>query len=77
MQVIPPLTVNIGTDSVLQTGLHLHDDSNNNANVNGDSANNGVEGSAVRVGLGTQFSFTKNFSTLTISVVVMLIKTGL
>lgn len=26
---------------------------------------NGTEGSAVRVGLGTQFSFTKNFSAYT------------
>ena len=33
--------------------------------ANGDSIDNGVEGSAVRVGLGTQFSFTKNFSAYT------------
>ncbi|MDI5304023.1 molybdopterin-dependent oxidoreductase, partial [Salmonella enterica subsp. enterica serovar Anatum] len=37
----------------------------NDADVNGDSIDNGVEGSAVRVGLGTQFSFTKNFSAYT------------
>ncbi|EMG7530962.1 autotransporter outer membrane beta-barrel domain-containing protein, partial [Escherichia coli] len=33
--------------------------------MNGDSIDNGTEGSAVRVGLGTQFSFTKNFSAYT------------
>ncbi|MGK7245029.1 autotransporter adhesin EhaB [Buttiauxella agrestis] len=42
---------------------YVYDDSNSNsADVNGDSIDNGVEGSAVRVGLGTQFSFTKNFA---------------
>ncbi|EMF0716685.1 autotransporter adhesin EhaB [Citrobacter freundii] len=41
---------------------YVYDDSNNDSDVNGDSIDNGVEGSAVRVGLGTQFSFTKNFS---------------
>ncbi|WBM69889.1 autotransporter adhesin EhaB [Buttiauxella sp. WJP83] len=41
---------------------YVYDDSNgNSADVNGDSIDNGVEGSAVRVGLGTQVSFTKNF----------------
>lgn len=41
---------------------YVYDDSNgNSADVNGDDIDNGVEGSAVRVGLGTQFSFTKNF----------------
>ncbi|WP_410750394.1 autotransporter adhesin EhaB [Citrobacter sp. U14242] len=44
---------------------YVYDDSNNDSDVNGDSIDNGVEGSAVRVGLGTQFSFTKNFSTYT------------
>lgn len=44
---------------------YVYDDSNNDSNVNGDSIDNGVEGSAVRVGLGTQFSFTKNFSAYT------------
>ncbi|EDV2569493.1 autotransporter outer membrane beta-barrel domain-containing protein [Salmonella enterica subsp. enterica] len=44
---------------------YVYDDSNNDADVNGDSIDNGVEGSAVRVGLGTQFSFTKNFSAYT------------
>ena len=39
----------------------LHNDND----VNGDSIDNGTEGSAVRVGLGTQFSFTKNFSAYT------------
>ncbi|MDR9831319.1 autotransporter outer membrane beta-barrel domain-containing protein, partial [Vibrio sp. FNV 38] len=42
-----------------------YDDSNNDNDVNGDSIDNGTEGSAVRVGLGTQFSFTKNFSAYT------------
>ncbi|HII2273274.1 TPA: autotransporter outer membrane beta-barrel domain-containing protein, partial [Escherichia coli] len=40
---------------------YVYDDSNNDNDVNGDSIDNGTEGSAVRVGLGTQFSFTKNF----------------
>jgi outer membrane autotransporter protein len=45
---------------------YVYDDSNgNSADVNGDSIDNGVEGSAVRVGLGTQFSFTKNFAAYT------------
>lgn len=44
---------------------YVYDDSNNDADVNGDSIDNGVEGSAVRVGLGTQFSFTKNLSAYT------------
>ena len=44
---------------------YVYDDSNNDSDVNGDSIDNGVEGSAVRVGLGTQFSFTKNFSAYT------------
>ena len=42
---------------------YVYDDSNgNSSDVNGDEIDNGVEGSAVRVGLGTQFSFTKNFA---------------
>ncbi|MBE0007615.1 autotransporter outer membrane beta-barrel domain-containing protein [Citrobacter freundii] len=44
---------------------YVYDDSNNDSDVNGDSIDNGIEGSAVRVGLGTQFSFTKNFSAYT------------
>ncbi|EFL4495372.1 autotransporter adhesin EhaB [Escherichia fergusonii] len=44
---------------------YVYNDSNNDADVNGDSIDNGTEGSAVRVGLGTQFSFTKNFSAYT------------
>ncbi|EAC1891526.1 autotransporter outer membrane beta-barrel domain-containing protein, partial [Escherichia coli] len=35
---------------------YVYDDSNNDNDVNGDSIDNGTEGSAVRVGLGTQFS---------------------
>ncbi|MGB7803114.1 autotransporter outer membrane beta-barrel domain-containing protein [Buttiauxella sp.] len=42
---------------------YVYDDSNSNsADINGDNIDNGVEGSAVRVGLGGQFSFTKNFA---------------
>ncbi|EGT4254683.1 autotransporter outer membrane beta-barrel domain-containing protein [Citrobacter amalonaticus] len=44
---------------------YVYDDQGNHADVNGDSINNGTKGSAVRVGLGTQFSFTKNFSAYT------------
>ncbi|GDD11366.1 flagellin structural protein [Escherichia coli] len=44
---------------------YVYDDSNNDNDVNGDSIDNGTEGAAVRVGLGTQFSFTKNFSAYT------------
>ncbi|EFG1465591.1 autotransporter adhesin EhaB [Escherichia coli] len=44
---------------------YVYDDSNIDNDVNGDSIDNGTEGSAVRVGLGTQFSFTKNFSAYT------------
>jgi outer membrane autotransporter barrel domain len=44
---------------------YVYDDSNNDSNINGDNIDNGVEGSAVRVGLGSQFSFTKNFSAYT------------
>lgn len=44
---------------------YVYDDSNNDNDVNGDSIDNGTEGSAVRVGLGAQFSFTKNFSAYT------------
>ncbi|MEL5772501.1 autotransporter adhesin EhaB [Escherichia coli] len=44
---------------------YVYDDSNNDNDVNGDSIDNGTEGSAVLVGLGTQFSFTKNFSAYT------------
>lgn len=44
---------------------YVYDDSNNDSDINGDSIDNGVEGSAVRVGVGSQFSFTKNFSAYT------------
>nr|WP_318382441.1 autotransporter outer membrane beta-barrel domain-containing protein [uncultured Enterobacter sp.] len=61
-------TFNYGGDQALTPYFKLayvYDDSNNESDVNGDSIDNGVEGSAVRVGLGTQFSFTKNFSAYT------------
>lgn len=42
---------------------YVYDDANSNsADVNGDSIDNGVEGSAVRAGIGGQFNFTQNFS---------------
>ncbi|MCU6669076.1 autotransporter outer membrane beta-barrel domain-containing protein [Enterobacteriaceae bacterium H4N4] len=44
---------------------YVYDDASEDAKVNGDRIDNGVKGSAVRVGLGTQFSFTKNFSAYT------------
>ena len=44
---------------------YVYDDSSNDATVNGDSIDNGVKGSAVRVGVGSQVSFTKNFSAYT------------
>jgi outer membrane autotransporter protein len=44
---------------------YVYDDSDNSANVNGDEIDNGVEGSAVRVGAGAQFNFTKKFSAYT------------
>jgi len=44
---------------------YVYDDAGEDARVNGDNIDNGVKGSAVRVGLGTQFSFTKNFSAYT------------
>lgn len=58
-------TFNYGTDQALTPYFKLawvYDDADNSADVNSDNIDNGVEGSAVRVGLGTQFSFTKNFS---------------
>jgi outer membrane autotransporter protein len=58
-------TFSYGDDQALTPYFKLayvYDDASENADVNGDSIDNGVKGSAVRVGLGTQFSFTKNFS---------------
>lgn len=58
-------TFTYGSDQALTPYFKLayvYDDADNNAKVNGDSIDNGTEGSAVRVGLGTQFSFTRNFS---------------
>ncbi|NIF36966.1 autotransporter outer membrane beta-barrel domain-containing protein [Enterobacter sp. Tr-810] len=58
-------TFSYGSDQALTPYFKLayvYDDADNSADVNGDSIDNGVKGSAVRVGLGTQFSFTKNFS---------------
>lgn len=61
-------TFTYGNDQALTPYFKLayvYDDANNTARVNSDSIDNGTEGSAVRVGLGTQFSFTKNFSAYT------------
>lgn len=61
-------TFNYGGEQALTphfTLAYVYDDASNDADINGDSIDNGVKGSAVRVGLGTQFSFTKNFSTYT------------
>ncbi|WP_368533095.1 autotransporter outer membrane beta-barrel domain-containing protein [Enterobacter hormaechei] len=61
-------TFNYGGEQALTPYFKLayvYDDADNNADINNDSIDNGVEGSAVRVGLGTQFSFTKNFSAYT------------
>lgn len=45
------------------TLAYVYDDAGNDARVNGDSIDNGVKGSAVRVGAGAEFNFTKKFST--------------
>ncbi|MCY1700297.1 autotransporter outer membrane beta-barrel domain-containing protein [Lelliottia sp. SL45] len=61
-------TFNYGGEQALTphfTLAYVYDDASNDADINGDIIDNGVKGSAVRVGLGTQFSFTKNFSTYT------------
>ncbi len=61
-------TFTYGSDQALTPSINLayvYDDAKNTARVNGDSIDNGTKGSAVRVGLGTQFSFTKNFSAST------------
>ncbi|RAU35789.1 autotransporter outer membrane beta-barrel domain-containing protein [Enterobacter sp. RIT418] len=61
-------TFNYGGDQALTPYFKLayvYDYADNTANINGDTIDNGMEGSAVRVGLGTQFSFTKNFSAYT------------
>ncbi|MGL4724841.1 MAG: autotransporter outer membrane beta-barrel domain-containing protein [Scandinavium sp.] len=44
---------------------YVYDDAGNDAHVNGDNINNGVKGSAVRVGAGAEFNFTKKFSAYT------------
>lgn len=61
-------TFNYGGEQALTPYFKLayvYNDADNNADINGDSIDSGVKGSAVRVGLGTQFSFTKNFSAYT------------
>ncbi|MBS0970542.1 autotransporter outer membrane beta-barrel domain-containing protein [Nissabacter archeti] len=41
---------------------YVYESSSNDAQINGDRIDNGVDGSAVRVGLGGQFEMSKNFS---------------
>lgn len=60
-------TFSYGDDQSLTpyaTLAYVYDDGkSNNVKINGDSVDNGVGGSAVRVAAGTQFNFSKNFST--------------
>ena len=61
-------TFSYGNDQALTPFFKLayvYDDAGNHAKVNGDKIRNGQKGSAVRVGAGTQFSFTKNFGAYT------------
>lgn len=44
---------------------YVYDDASNDARVNGDNIDNGVKGSAVRVGAGAEFNFTRKFSAYT------------
>lgn len=59
-------TFNYGAEQSLtpyMTVAYVYDDASNNGTINKDSIDNGVKGSAVRVGAGAQFNFSKNFST--------------
>lgn len=44
------------------TLAYVYEDANNDADINGDRIDNGIDGSAVRVGLGGQFDMSKNFT---------------
>ena len=58
-------TFDLGANQALSpyaTLAYVYEDANNDANINGDRINNGVDGSAVRVGLGGQFDMSKNFT---------------
>ena len=58
-------TFDLGADQAISpygTLAYVYEDANNDANINGDRIDNGVDGSAVRVGLGGQFDMSKNFT---------------
>lgn len=58
-------TFDLGANQALSpyaTLAYVYEDANNDANINGDRIDNGVNGSAVRVGLGGQFDMSKNFT---------------
>lgn len=44
------------------TLAYVYEDANNDADINGDRIDNGIDGSAVRAGLGGQFDMSKNFT---------------
>lgn len=58
------LNLNSGSQAISPYGTlaYVYEDANNDANINGDRIDNGVDGSAVRVGLGGQFDMSKNFT---------------
>ena len=58
-------TFDLGADQAISpyaTLAYVYEDANNDADINGDRIDNGVDGSAVRVGLGGQFDMSKNFT---------------
>jgi len=58
-------TFDLGADQALSpyaTLAYVYEDANNDADINGDRIDNGIDGSAVRVGLGGQFDMNKNFT---------------
>ena len=61
-------TFDLGADQAISpyaTLAYVYEDANNDANINGDRIDNGVDGSAVRLGLGGQFDMNKNFTVYT------------
>lgn len=58
-------TFDLGADQAISpyaTLAYVYEDANNDADINGDRIDNGIDGSAVRVGLGGQFDMSKNFT---------------
>jgi outer membrane autotransporter protein len=58
-------TFDLGANQAISpyaTLAYVYEDANNDADINGDRIDNGVDGSAVRVGLGGQFDMSKNFT---------------